>query len=105
MIENIDFRCVRKRIRLKIAIISTDNVSQGSKLILFSHAAAAWGVRGGTPRHARTQRTRTHVHAHAHKATHTRTQTWSGSMAHAAAQACMYTLVVVAAAVVVMVVV
>ena len=29
---------------------------------------AAWGVRGGTPRHARTQ-----AHAHAHKATHTHT--------------------------------
>ena len=79
-------------------------------------------MRGGTPRHARTQ-----AHAHAHKATHTHTlvdphqvitqgKTWSGPMAHAAAQACMYThmhtlvvvqfsSVVVAAAVVVMVVV
>ena len=42
-----------------------------SKLISFRTLPAAWGVRGGTPRHARTQ-----AHAHAHKATHTHTH-WS----------------------------
>ena len=76
---------------------------------------AAWGVRGGTPRHARTQ-----AHAHAHKATHTHThigrppqvitqgKTWSGpTLPHKhALYTHMHTLVVVVAvAVVVMVVV